>query len=931
MKKVTLTIMLALLAATGAWAQGTRYYVNVNGGDDGNTGIGSWENAFETLQKAIDAASSDKVDTIFVAKGEYGQTSQYILDSKDIKIYGSFKGTEASLAERVIGTNVGDATVLNAKRACRVFYLENRTNATVIDGLIITGGYAVASGSYYGDGMYNDNSSPILTNLTISRNYESLHGGGMYNINNSSPFLFNVTISGNSSSEGGGMYNENSCPILVNVSITGNRAVGAGGGMINDNSSSILINTTISGNTVGSGAGGMANYDSSPRLYNSIVLGNRSNYGWPDVSNGGYVSGSNPTYYNCLVYGLSDNTNYNIDGTSVDVVDVFVSPIDRTINVADPSTGGDYRLKPGSVAINNGNNDYWNTDKLISPYYPTLLKTLGYTSFEQVRDVGDQVRFNHAVDIGAYESPLFFNTRVYVKTFNNGGNDDTGDGFSWGTAFATLRKALTVADEGDSIFVAKGEYTQSLEYSLFYKNIKIYGSFKGDGTESTLDDRVIGTNVGDTTILNANSECRVFYLKDRTNATVIDGLIITGGNAVSGGGMYNETSSPMLTNVTISGNTASNVGGGMFNNNSSPILTNVTISGHWATNGGGMHNDISSPVLTNVTISGNTASTFGGGVSNWYYSSLVLTNVTISGNSASEGGGMYNYDNSSPVLTNVTINGNTSNSGGGMFNESNSSPVLTNVTISGNSASSNGGGMLNWTSSSPELYNSIVLGNQAPTNAGEYGGSPNNYFHSLVQGLDLSGANNNLDGTNIEATDVFVSPKAPGLSIDGNYRLKFGSPAIDKGDNSYNNVVALDLDGNTRIVNGIIDLGAYESAIFPAVITTHPQGSVVCHGFDRQITVGATGTNLNFQWYKDNTIIPGATKDEYTITNAQLADAGSYTVSVTADVGSTVTSNAAEITVGNPTVIVTDLPENITFSSSPATLRVEVTGDDLNY
>ena len=134
MKKVTLTIMLALFVATGAWAQGTRYYVNVN--VSGSNGSGdSWGNAFTTLQDAITAASSIAVDTIFVAKGEYTQTTEYLLDSKDINIYGSFKGdgTETSLADRVIGTNIGDTTILDAKSVCRVFYLKNLTNATVID------------------------------------------------------------------------------------------------------------------------------------------------------------------------------------------------------------------------------------------------------------------------------------------------------------------------------------------------------------------------------------------------------------------------------------------------------------------------------------------------------------------------------------------------------------------------------------------------------------------------------------------------------------------------------------------------------------------------------------------------------------------------------------------------------------------------------
>jgi len=54
---------------------------------------------------------------------------------------------------------------------------------------------------------------------------------------------------------------------------------------------------------------------------------------------------------------------------------------------------------------------------------------------------------------------------------------------------------------------------------------------------------------------------------------------------------------------------------------------------------------------------------------------------------------------------------------------------------------------------------------------------------------------------------------------NGNFRLRADSPAIDVGDSSViesypflkdNNGKALDLDGNSRIVGGGVDLGAYE-------------------------------------------------------------------------------------------------------------------------
>jgi len=71
-----------------------------------------------------------------------------------------------------------------------------------------------------------------------------------------------------------------------------------------------------------------------------------------------------------------------------------------------------------------------------------------------------------------------------------------------------------------------------------------------------------------------------------------------------------------------------------------------------------MYNTFSSPTLTNVTFSGNSAFRFGGGMFNYYPSSPTLTNVTFSNNLADSGGGMYNRDRSHPSLTNVILWGN---------------------------------------------------------------------------------------------------------------------------------------------------------------------------------------------------------------------------------------------------------------------------------
>ncbi|UCE60917.1 MAG: right-handed parallel beta-helix repeat-containing protein, partial [Phycisphaerales bacterium] len=114
---------------------------------------------------------------------------------------------------------------------------------------------------------------------------------------------------------------------------------------------------------------------------------------------------------------------------------------------------------------------------------------------------------------------------------------------------------------------------------------------------------------------------------DGTDATaVLDGFTVTGGNADAaayshsyGGGMYNESGSPTVTNCTFSGNSAATHGGGMYNyNNSIPTVINCVFTGNTSPHGGGMYN--------------------------YYESSPTVANCTFSGNSADSGGGMWNSE-----------------------------------------------------------------------------------------------------------------------------------------------------------------------------------------------------------------------------------------------------------------------------------------------
>jgi hypothetical protein len=286
---------------------------------------------------------------------------------------------------------------------------------------------------------------------------------------------------------------------------------------------------------------------------------------------------------------------------------------------------------------------------------------------------------------------------IYV----NGTAMGSENGTSWYDAYTDLQSALDTAASGEQIWVAAGVYkpTNSTDRSQSFQmidGVAIYGGFAGNETASSQRDWVTNATTlsGDIGIEGDNSD-NCYHVISNTSGidstAVLDGFTISRGNATGsdnfadGGGIFNDNSSPTVTNCTFSENTASNWGGGMYNiYQSLPTVTNCSFSRNTASLGGGMANTNSSSMVTNCTFGNNSASA-GGGMVNAYSSSPTVTNCTFGNNSAVAGGGIYNEFSSSPTVTNCILWGDTPDE---ILNDSGSSLIVTYCDVQGGTGQS---------------------------------------------------------------------------------------------------------------------------------------------------------------------------------------------------------------------------------------------------
>jgi hypothetical protein len=145
------------------------------------------------------------------------------------------------------------------------------------------------------------------------------------------------------------MFNWDSSPIITNCTISGNSAY-TGGGMCNLDGSPTIANCTITGNSAGAG-GGIACYSSSPTVTNCIL--------WDNLPQ--QITGISSVAYSDVEGGWEGQGNIDADPCFVDAAngDYHLLPHSSCINVGDPAgdhsgqtdIDGEPRVMAGRVDI----------------------------------------------------------------------------------------------------------------------------------------------------------------------------------------------------------------------------------------------------------------------------------------------------------------------------------------------------------------------------------------------------------------------------------------------------------------------------------------------------------------------------------------------------------------------------------------------------
>ena len=757
-------IMPLIILCVNPSACAENYYVDSQEGNNSWTGgAASWRGGHvgpkATIQACIDITREG--DVITLGEGTYQGDG-----NRDLDING--KGITLR-SENGLGNVVIDCGG-RPDEFHQGLVIDDIATEVVLEGLWIINGNGPRGGGIY------CNQSNVTIIHCIFYNHKTDSGGGLFSSGSTVTIDRSAFLGNYSAYSGAGIDCWQSDLTISNSLINGNLAGRYGGGIsVAVNSTIEITNCTISQNRAEQHGGGIfCRHESELHLSHTILWEDQSLFDGPEIA---LVNRSNrPSQVSieyCNLQGgpeeiyLEEDCELSWETGNIEQNPRFLETGrwqngGKQENIAsDLWLAGDLRLQEHSVCIDAGSADY----------QPAL----------HVKEFDGYSRMVKGwVDIGAYEHQLEADWIVDDDSMHDPGPGDPAisDALEDGSSlrpFDTIQEALDMAQAGDTIIIRDGVY---------------HGMGNHDLTVIAKALTIQSENGPQRTIIDCKRLGQGFYLDQITEDDItLEGLTITNGWAVRGGGIYSRNSSAQIKNCIIRNNQATSCGGGIYCE-------------------GDLH-QASYPVISNSQILGNRANGPGGGI-DIYYSNIypTIVNNVIAGNvSYLRGGGLSVFTTNTPaIIINNTVTSNRSPDGGGIYFNA---------------------------SSGSQLNNCILWKNESQTHNDLHVQQFGQLFMSHVD-VDYCNVESNEEtisilsqsgvcwGESNLATDpCFVAPgyihdnDTPGFIfddfwVDGNYHLNYRSQAIDAGDNSNLEILASNGLDSGMIFNGIIDIGAFE-------------------------------------------------------------------------------------------------------------------------
>jgi hypothetical protein len=486
-------------------------------------------------------------------------------------------------------------------------YFENLVlsgpNIILASHFLITGDTSYISSTVINGGQagsvitVQDNIATItrITGFSIT-NGESFRGGGI-NIDETDPYLDHLKVFNNKANGGGGICITRSNSVLDHLEVYGNSAVR-------------LENYSVEG------GGGLL----IQQLYSSVTVKNTVFKNNMSGDSGGGIKSSNSSLMleNVDIVGNTARFGGGFYGPGVYLE---MDPVNRcNIHSNRAELGNDLR-----------NNNYQEMQ-----VYVDTFSVLIPTNFH-VDDTS-----NYVFDI-LYGKFSQVNADLYVSPSGDDNNSGLLASEPLKTIHTACSKMLPFSGDTNTIYLAQGTYSPSASNEFFPVTMLNYK-------------RLIG-EVMDSTILDAEGKGGVIRIRDNSFNEISD-MTITGGMAVSGGGIYCYSDNATLKNLNIHGNSADD-GGGITGKNCSPDIIECYVHDNSAIHqGGGIYlhtgTDYDTPNLNDLIITNNTAE-WGGGISieNYSYGNFsTLYGVSVSFNTAENGGGIA-MSGVSPYFDNI--------------------------------------------------------------------------------------------------------------------------------------------------------------------------------------------------------------------------------------------------------------------------------------